>query len=315
MNKYMVAKSYESAERIGKPFEKNGKLYTKIKEKCPRCGGLGIIVARVENGQPIPIPVDQGICYQCSGNKYIYNEVRLYTQQEYERMETANEKARSRRLAEQERKMKEEYQANFEKSLKENGWSKDKITYVVGGDSFSIKEELKQAGYRYDPVLRWHKPEFDEKYTDRLVKIELDDVCDVSAWGKITYHSNAQKFVEEKIAAVQPKSTSEWIGEVGEKLKDIKVQLIRKYSFDSRYGTTTVYTFQTEEGNQLTWFSSTYQPYDIGEWMKIKYTTIKDHNEYKGVKSTVITRTKLVNIEPAYEVEDGYNWENESLNG
>ena len=110
-------------------------------------------------------------------------------------------------------------------------------------------------------------------------------------------------------------STSTWIGEVGDKLKDIKVKLTRKYNFNGKYGVTTVYNFVTEDGNNLTWFSSTYQPYDIGEWVKIKYTTIKDHSEYKGVKSTIITRTKLVNINPAVEVYDEYNWENEILNG
>ena len=64
---YKLANSYQGAEKIGEPFEKNGKLYSKIKYTCPRCGGLGIIVARVENNQPIPIPVDNGVCYECLG--------------------------------------------------------------------------------------------------------------------------------------------------------------------------------------------------------------------------------------------------------
>lgn len=314
-NKLMVAKSYRGAERVGEPFEKNGKLYQKIKEKCDRCSGHGIIVARVENGQPIPIPVDGGICYSCWGKGYFIKEVRLYTEQEYERMEAANERARQKKAEEREAKMKAEFAGNRIKWLDENGFNADEVTYIyAGADSYQIKDELKDAGFRFSSTLKWHKATRDEKYADNLIEVKFDEVCTMSAWGKGSYNVGAQKIVEEKIAAAQPKSTSEWIGEVGDKLKDIKVQLTRKYSFDSKYGITTVYNFVTEDGNNLTWFSSTYQPYDIGEWVKIKYTTIKDHSEYKGIKSTVITRTKLVNINPAVEVYDEYNWENISAN-
>jgi hypothetical protein len=214
-----------------------------------------------------------------------------------------------------EAKMKAEYETKATAWLERNGFSKDKVTYIyAGSDSYNRKEELKQAGFIYNPVLLWHKATKDAEYEENLIEVHFDEVLEFSAWGEGHFKSDSKSIVEKKIAEVQPESTSEWIGEIGDKLKDIKVQLTRKYSFDSKYGVTTVYNFVTEDGNNLTWFSSTYQPYDIGEWMKIKYTTIKDHNEYKGVKSTVITRTKLVNIEPAQEVYDECNWENISAN-
>jgi hypothetical protein len=169
------------------------------------------------------------------------------------------------------------------------------------GTIVQIKNELKDAGFYFSANLKWHKATKDEKYADRLIEVKLGDIAEWSAWGKASFNRDAQKIVEEKIAAVQPKPTSEWIGEVGSKLKDIKVQLTRKYSFDGRYGVTTVYNFVTEEGNQLTWFSSTYQPYEVNTWVKMKYATIKDHSEYKGVKSTIITRAKLADLAPAQE--------------
>lgn len=311
---YMTAKSYSDWTRIGEPFEKGGKLYQKVKGKCERCGGLGIIVARVENGQPIPIPVDGGICYACKGDKYITKDVRLYTEQEFERMEAANERSRQKKVEEQEKKMKAEFAQRRADWLEKNNFSADGYTYIITGDSYSIKDELKAGGWRFDPVIKWHKAD-PAGYEDRVIKIYVEDCFEGSAWGDYHYKTGSKDYIDNLLAAAQPKSTSEWIGAVGDKLKDVKVQLTRKYSFDGKYGVTTVYNFVTEDGNNLTWFSSTYQPYDIGEWMKIKYTTIKDHNEYKGVKSTVITRTKLVNIDPAQEVYDEYNWENEILNG
>ena len=293
-NKLMVAKSYQSAERIGKPFEKNGKLYQKVKEKCDRCSGHGIIIARVENGQPIPIPVDGGVCYSCWGKGYFIKEVRLYTEQEYKRMEAANERVRQKKEAERKAKMEAEFEDNRIKWLAENGFNADEVTYIyAGADSYQIKDELKDAGFRFSANLKWHKATRDEKYADNLIEVKLSDLAQWSAWGKASFNSDAQKIVEEKIAAVQPESTSEWIGEVGEKIKDLKVQLTRKYSFETRYGYSTAYTFQDEKGNVLVWFSSTVQEVEPGDWCKIKYCTVKKHDEYKGVQQTIITRAKL----------------------
>lgn len=294
-NKLMVAKSFQSAERIGEPFEKNGKPYTKIKEKCDRCSGHGIIVSRVENGQLIPIPVDNGICYGCGGRGYYIKEVRLYTEKELESMERANERVRQKKAEEREAKMKAEFAGNRIKWLEENGFNEDEVTYIYAGtDSYQIKDELKEAGFRFSATLKWHKATRDEKYADNLIAVKLDEIAEWSAWGKATFSIEAKSIVEKKIAEVQPESTSEWIGEVGDKLKGIKVKLIRKYSFETRYGMSTVYNFEDEEGNVLVWFSSTVQPVEPGEWCTIKYCTIKDHSEYKDVKQTVITRAKLI---------------------
>lgn len=295
MSKYMVAKSFQSAERIGEPFDKNGKLYTKIKEICPRCGGLGIIVSRVENGQPIPIPVDGGICYECQGARFLYKEVRLYTEAELATMERNAERARQKKEEEYKRKMQEEFADNEREWKTQNGWSEDGITYVVTGNSYSIKDELKQNGFRYDPVLRWHKATKDEKYTDRLIEIKLDDVVEISAWGKGHYKTNAKDIVNKALAATQPEVHSEWIGEVGEKIKGIKVQLVKKYTTETRYGLNTLYSFQTKEGNILNWWTTTFQAVEINDWVTIKYATIKKLDTHKDVKNTIITRAKLIN--------------------
>ena len=293
-NKLMVAKSYRGAERVGEPFEKNGKPYQRIKEKCDRCSGHGIIVARVENGQLIPIPVDNGVCYACGGRGYFIKEVRLYTEKEMESMERANEKARQKKEAEREAKMKAEFAGNRIKWLEENGFNADEVTYIyAGADSYQIKDELKEAGFRFSGTLKWHKATRDEKYADNLIEVKLDDLAQWSAWGKASFNPDAQKIVEEKIAAVQPESTSEWIGEVGDKVKDIKVQLIRKYSMDGRYGLTTLYSFQDESGNILNWWTTSYKEIEVGQWTTIKTATIKKLDEYKGVKQTVLTRARL----------------------
>ena len=293
-NKLMTAKSYRHGEII-KIFEKNGKPYGTVKLKCERCVN-GVFPAGVENGQIKPHPNANGVCFACGGIGYTTKDVRLYTEAEIERMEQNNERARQKKMAEQEQKMKAEFETKRKEWLAKNNFSEDGYTYIITGDSYSIKDELKANGWRYDSVTKWHKAD-PAGYEDRVIKIHVDDCYECSAWGEYHYITGAKDKIDNLLAGTQPQETSEWIGEAGDKLTDLKVQLVRKYSFDGKFGTTTVYTFRTEDGDLLTWFSSTFQPYDVNDWMKIKTTTIKDHNEYKGVKSTVITRAKLVDID------------------
>ena len=42
MNKYFTAPSYDNWERVGESYEAEGKMYTKIREKCWKCSGSGI---------------------------------------------------------------------------------------------------------------------------------------------------------------------------------------------------------------------------------------------------------------------------------
>ena len=56
---YYVADTYKYMERVGEPFEKNGKPYTKVVGTCDRCGGSGVFACRVENGHIVPPSAEQ----------------------------------------------------------------------------------------------------------------------------------------------------------------------------------------------------------------------------------------------------------------
>ena len=80
---YALAPSYKDYETVGSPYFKNGKMYTKARTKCDRCMN-GVYVCRVENGQPVPHPVADGVCFRCNGSGYISKDVRLNTVEEAE---------------------------------------------------------------------------------------------------------------------------------------------------------------------------------------------------------------------------------------
>lgn len=70
--------------------------------------------------------------------------------------------------------------------------------------------------------------------------------------------------------------------------------IARIKTIDGRYGTTWIVGFQID-GNEAVWFSSNPVEFQIGDKVKIS-GSVKAHDEYKGVKQTVLTRCKLEKI-------------------
>lgn len=287
---YFTADTYKTWKRIGQPFDKNGKLYTRVKDICDKCNGTGIAISHVENGVPIPYVNDEGICYCCDGVGFREKEVRLYTEKEYKRMMAIADAARAKKEAEREAKIKAEYQDKKNEWIAKEGFSiENLVTYVVTGDSYSIKDKLKEQGFRYSQILKWHRATPSEEYP--CIEVKLEEVADFSAWGTGNYYSTAQKLVQDKIDALKPESHSEWIGVEKEKISDLRAEVTAIQSYTNRYGYGRIFTFLSGE-NIIKWFTSSNPNIDINDIVLIN-ATIKEHSEYRGEKQTIITRPKF----------------------
>jgi hypothetical protein len=108
----------------------------------------------------------------------------------------------------------------------------------------------------------------------------------VSAIG--AYQRDMQRAVER--AAKAQASPSQFLGSIGDKLTlTLTVKALRY--IDNGYGTTLV-TFTDTEGNVVKWFAS--NPGKLTEGNTANVTgTVKKHEEWQGIKSTVITRAKV----------------------
>lgn len=292
---YVTADSYKGAERVGEPFDKKGKKYTKIKFKCDRCVN-GIYAVGVENGSIKPHPAYNGVCLKCGGTGWLQKEVRLYTEQEYERNKAAAERAKAKR----EEVRKQEIEANYEKNranwLEKHGFSAEGDVYLIKGETYSIKDELKAAGFKYDLVLGWHAPA-PALYEERLVKFNINDLYTFSADGNwVSKKEGMEDLIKSKIAEDQPKVNSDWVGEVGDKIKE-KVTLVSKRSFYGKYGLTDIYTFQDANENIYTWFttSATFSK-EVNDTF-ILSGTIKKHDNFNDTKQTVLTRCRVIGAE------------------
>ena len=290
-----VAKSYEGYEYDEtKAYEKNGKMYVSARCKCDRCT-KGIYVTRVENGQPIPHPAFGGICLKCGGSGFITKEVRLYTDKEFEQMEKASIKAAEKREAAREQKMKAEYADKRAKWLKENCFNENLTTFVYfPADSFEVKDSLKDAGFKFNRSLLWHIANIPEGYEDKVVEITLDKVAEIGAWGEGCYRPNARAFVDDILKNCRPieDSTSEWLFEEKERFYDYAVVLKSVRGMETRFGWTQLVKFEDANGNILQWWTAVEIKAEVGDHVLLT-GTVKAHDEYKGIKSTTVTRCRL----------------------
>ena len=106
------------------------------------------------------------------------------------------------------------------------------------------------------------------------------------------------RFEERTLArkAANEGPQSEWFGTVGDKgvLFTGVIELVRY--IESQWGCTVLYTLRSSDGTVAKWFASSEALGDvtvIGTTVTLK-GTIKDHDEFKGTKSTVLTRCKAV---------------------
>lgn len=85
---------------------------------------------------------------------------------------------------------------------------------------------------------------------------------------------------------------SQHVGEAKQRLKFGQCKVIGARRVETYYGMTHIYRFLTAEGNVLTWFATSEQKLAEGEVINLTGTVMK-HDDYKGVKQTVVNRCKM----------------------
>lgn len=302
MEKIYVADSYKNMKIIGEPFENDkGRKYIKVKDKCRRCGGLGIIVSRVENGKPIPIPVDNGICYACKGTGIEELTVRAYTEKEYQQLQKNKERAATRK--EEKEKARQEDLINNAAKYKHDvalklGFGEDEKAYLVyGDDTYAIKEHLKEMGARFDPTLKWFfskEVELPEGYN--LCAMSFDELYDynvATAWAQ--FKENAKDIVRRRMLELKGPSTSVYYpGVEKERIRNITAKVDSIRGFEGAFGYTHVYTF-TSCDYVFVWMTSKGLDITAGDTVDLT-GTIKKFDEYLGVSQTHLTRCVVTKI-------------------
>lgn len=281
---YYTADSYKDFERIGEPFEKNGRLYTEVAQTCDRCGGTGVFRWTTGFG------TQSGTCFKCNGAGKISKEVRLYTEKQYKAAKTRKElEVEKRAAAAAERRIQARKKA-FDRWLEFNGFNEDGETYLIFGNTYPIKDELKAAGCKFSKELKWHGPAAVEVPEDCYIeRIQWSDVYD---WNEATCEMKFSEEGENFLNGVFSKNTTGmFIGEIGERLRNMSAIFERMVPYSSSYGDANIYHFNVD-GAQLVWLTSVYKDLEEGETYNLS-GTVKDHKVYGNVKTTYLNRCTI----------------------
>lgn len=276
---YFVADSYKGYEIVGKPFEKGSRLYTKAKCKCDRCV-KGIFPCRVENNMPVPHPAYGGICLKCGGTGFLIKEIRLYTEKEYLSMQRSKEKAAEAR----QKKNEEKAFAAQKKWFEYRQFNDNKEVYIAIGDTYSIKEQLKEDGFKFNGELRRWVRNNNEGYENKTIKMNFSDLYDNLKYIK---DDAIEKISEKEVQKLG--NTEDYVGEIKERLDFMIVTLERIGEYEGYYGYSYIYTFKDKEGHIFTWFTAKDIEKEVGEQFYLK-GTVKEHKIYQAKKQTILSR-------------------------
>ena len=282
MNDWKVAPTYQNW-KVEAVDERAKKI--RVSETCWKCGGSGNYAWF-------------GTCFACNGTGKKTKWVKAYTPDEYDRYVQAQERAKAKKaerleLERQEKLNKSE--ENQKELLTKWGYDAENplIWLVGGGNTYEIKDQLKEAGCKFNPNFGWYcNHEFEVPAGYDLVSINF---LDVYTWfplaKRFELKDNAKEIADAAKKVIEPESHSEFIGEIKERLRDIHAKLVSEREINSYYGTSILYTFAQNE-NILVWFCSGC-PIDkdihIGDEILLT-GTVKAHDEYNGIKQTKLNR-------------------------
>ena len=288
--KFFVAPSYETwtIDRVDEEARK-----ALVVTRCDHCGGTGAYI----------IPgVFTGVCFKCNGAGHLSKWVKAYTDDEYIKYLKTQERARERKEVKRQEKMAEldaNSEANKLALLEKFGFENPAYVYLISGNTYEIKDYIKERGGRYNPALNWYftsEVEVPEGY--ELVKVAVDELYDwMPRVKRLELKDNAKEIAAAARASVAPESKSEFIGDIKQRLRGLKVVLTGARAVSSPYGESIMFTFKQDE-NVLVWFTSCPPDADkavVGNEYLLT-GTVKDHKVYNGEKQTYLNRCILAAV-------------------
>ena len=233
--------------------------------------------------------------------RWIAKGEKPWTNSKRKRVYFARRQAKQAAKLEQEKEHADEANAAF---FKQQGFNAEGKTWVVLGNTFEVKDQLKEAGCKYTGILGWHTDHQLDGYDMLMLDVSEcydKDYAGIYRWQQWKNDGLEEKIKEANQKAIASRSKSQHVGKAGDRIQ-IKATLTGFHSYKTQFGDMNIYTFTDIFNNVLVWKTSSYldrivgdicKPVQKGEMVELK-ATVKDHTEYQGIKQTVLTRCKVV---------------------
>lgn len=154
-----------------------------------------------------------------------------------------------------------------------------------------------------EEAIQWAVSQADTEsnsYLHNLKVICSSEVCTGRDLGILislvpTYMRHIEKEIEktEKEKQREAEATSEYVGQIGQRISFNAASATCVYSGENMFGITFMYKFTDEAGNILMW--STDKALDLDNNLHV-VGTIKKYEDFNGVKQTWLTRCKVTNV-------------------
>lgn len=183
-----------------------------------------------------------------------------------------------------------------EEWLMKNGFNPDGLTYCVIGETYSIKNKLKELGYRYSPILKWHAAAPSQEISDRThVVIDFHDIYE---WNEELntpfFLESAEEKINKVFAEANGPSHTEYVGYIGDRLRNITAIYSSSRGYMGHNYYTYIHTFNADNAC-LVWFTTKELILEKGTPVLLS-GTIEAHEEFRGVRTTRISRCKITPI-------------------
>ena len=166
---------------------------------------------------------------------------------------------------------------------------------------YVTKDDEAEAQKAIDWINSMSEDEFTQSsYLFNLHQITNDGYCTMRHFGLLASLIPSYKKSESKRIQSETKAISNYVGNVGDKFS-LSLTYIKTISYETQYGIGCFHFFRDNQGNIFKWSTQKvmefyikddgYHTLDYGDTIKIS-GTIKEHDEYKNEKQTVITRCK-----------------------
>lgn len=172
------------------------------------------------------------------------------------------------------------------------GFGEQGFIWIFKGDTYAALDWFRMQPTRYAEYFGWYLPsdiEMPQPIPSGVEPIKLywDKVCDED---EIHLRDKAEIKAYIETLIYDP-GTSEWVGNIGERLT-MPLTCTRIMHFMNAYGESTMFQFETDDGDVCIWSTQTSK--NIKENHRYMISgTVKQHTIYRNTKQTQLTRCTI----------------------